>query len=828
MVPPGNSPEGPRPGLPRRQLARILPALILVAGLAAGAGAGWMWASRTDHDDRQAFDLRASQSVARLTTAIQSQVDLALATRATIDQNPLPTNRALSDWFASSGATRLEHALGVTYIQRVATKGELVYFLYGAVADPVTAAPWTAPFALTPKGSPPPYCMTRLLALAPAPLGAGDTVSPPGLDWCATSMSSALTSSTESGDAVMSTILTSGERVRLGLLGAGITPATNVAAGTVALNHLASRAALILVPVYRGAIPLMVGDRQSALVGWAGAIFDLPAMVEDAVSGQAGIGLTLSQESDSGAAPLVVGAGRPIRLGGLTDFFDLGVGGNWSIAVTGAAPSGLASGSAQGAVVGSLVAMAALLVAFLARRTWGAGRGLALSAGADGGGLGPDGSRDPLTGLPTRPIIIDRAEHMLARSRRNESSAAALVVGLDDFSDLNALYGWEVGDKVLTAVAKRLLATLREVDTVGRLAGDEFVVLAEGEPAGAPDVIAERLLDGLRTPFRLGGEGPGEIAVSASVGIALGPRLSADNLVRDAGIAMRQAKQAGRGRCALFEQDTPQATESRLALEEDLRRAVAHGEFALRYQPIFDIESRIPTGVEALVRWERRDGRILPPDHFLTALERAGLMEELGRWVVHEACRHAAELRRRGRSISVFVNVAASQLETDSLDLDVSEALSVSRLDPNALVLEVAEMSLLTNTDLVPDRLAALKALGVRIAVDDFGTGFSSLAYLRRLPIDILKIERSFIVSMATPEESSMVLRTLVDFGKSLGLEVIAEGIEHEGQIDPLLATQCDLGQGFLYARPMTAAQLELFLTMNDPARAPLWVVPPG
>jgi EAL domain-containing protein (putative c-di-GMP-specific phosphodiesterase class I) len=291
---------------------------------------------------------------------------------------------------------------------------------------------------------------------------------------------------------------------------------------------------------------------------------------------------------------------------------------------------------------------------------------------------------------------------------------------------------------------------------------------------------------------------------------------------------MRQAKQAGTGRYALFEQDMPQATESRLALEAELRRAVANQEFALRYQPIFDIESRATTGVEALVRWERPDGRILPPDYFLTPLERAGLIDELGRWVVHEACRQGAELHRRGRSISMFVNVAASQLETDALVSDVSDALAASGLDPHALVVEVAEMSLLRNTDVVPDRLSSLKALGVRIAVDDFGTGFSSLAYLRRLPIDILKIERSFIDSMSTPAESSMIMHTLVEFGQSLGLDVIAEGIEHEGQLDPLRAANCELGQGFLYGRPMTPIQLDLFLTMHDPARAALWVVPPG
>jgi diguanylate cyclase (GGDEF)-like protein len=430
--------------------------------------------------------------------------------------------------------------------------------------------------------------------------------------------------------------------------------------------------------------------------------------------------------------------------------------------------------------------------------------------------------------MPSHALVTDRAEQMLARSRRSQVATAALVVGLDNMSDINTLYGWDTGDEVLRAVGQRLSGTLREADTVGRLGGDEFVVLAEGASlAAGPEVIAERLLDVLRGPIHLEGGNPSEVVMSASVGIALGPRLAGADLLRDAGIAMRQAKSQGAGRFALFELDTSQALESRIALEGELRRAVDNEEFTLRYQPIFDIDSCTTTGVEAFLRWERPDGRLLPPDHFISHLERAGLMDTVGRWVLRHACIQGAELRERGRPISMSVNVSLAQLESESLVSDVADALSTSGLDPHALVIEVAEMALLRNTALALQRLTALKALGVRIAVDDFGTGFSSLAYLRQFPIDILKIDRSFIDSVATSSESSTLIHTLVEFGQTLGLEVIAEGIENEGQLHPLILANCDAGQGFLYGRPLTPAQLDLFLSMHDTADSSLWVVRP-
>jgi EAL domain-containing protein (putative c-di-GMP-specific phosphodiesterase class I) len=380
----------------------------------------------------------------------------------------------------------------------------------------------------------------------------------------------------------------------------------------------------------------------------------------------------------------------------------------------------------------------------------------------------------------------------------------------------------------LRAVAERLQTVLREADTVGRVGGDEFIVLTDGASlAAGPELVAERILEVLREPFYLDEERPEPYTVSGSLGVAFGPRLDAESLLQDAETALAQAKEAGRGRYALFGQDTPQAVESRLAFENELRSAVATDQFFLRYQPTFDIESRTTTGVEALLRWQHPTRRVIPPDHFLPLLEETGLIVPLGRWVIQEACRQGAVLHTNGYLISMSVNVSARQLESETLVDDVRQALHSSGFEPNALVLEITETTIMRDTSLMVDRLIALKGLGVRIAIDDFGTGYSSLAYLRQFPVDILKIDRSFISSLATTRDSSTLIHTLVQFGKTLGLETIAEGIEEEGQIDPLLAEQCDTGQGFLYGRPLSPTQLDIFLRTHLTQEPPLWVVPP-
>jgi len=435
---------------------------------------------------------------------------------------------------------------------------------------------------------------------------------------------------------------------------------------------------------------------------------------------------------------------------------------------------------------------------------------------------------DALTGLPGHTLVLDRTEQMLARSRRAQLPTAAVVLGLDDFADFNTRVGRAHGDQLLVAVGERLATVVREADTVGRLGDDRFVVLVDGATLLAgPELVAERILDILREPFVLADEEMDPVRISVSAGVALGPRLDAEALLRDAGLALAEAKSAGKGRYALFGKETADAEEGRDALAAELRSAVAASEFFLRYQPIFDIDTRKTTGVEALLRWQHPTRKVIPPDHFLPMLEESGLMVPLGRWVLHEACRQGAALHAAGHRISMSVNLSPTQLEGETVAADLGAALAESGLHPHALIVEVNETTLMHNTELMVERLVAIKSLGVRIAIDDFGTGYSSLAFLRQFPIDILKIDRSLISSMASTRESSMLIHTLVQVGKTLGLEVVAEGIEEEGQIDPLVAEQCDRGQGFLYGRPLTPTQLDIFLRTHLTQDAPLWVVPP-
>jgi diguanylate cyclase (GGDEF)-like protein/PAS domain S-box-containing protein len=420
---------------------------------------------------------------------------------------------------------------------------------------------------------------------------------------------------------------------------------------------------------------------------------------------------------------------------------------------------------------------------------------------------------DPLTALPNRTLILDRADQMLVRSRREYRPVAALFIDLDNFKDINDSLGHDAGDKVLQAVAHRFVGILRESDTVGRLGGDEFVVLAEGASLGAgPEMVADRLHDALREPFRVEGYDTVSLTVTASIGIAGGQRNSASELLRDADIALYRAKALGKNRSALFQPEMQTAVLDRIELDADLRSALGEEQFFLLYQPVFDLDHVTVSGVEALVRWRHPSRGVVPPDHFIPMLEESGLIVEVGRWVLMEACRQSAEWHRRGHRLSMSVNVSMRQLETHAFVDHIKEALEASSLDPTTLVVEITESTLMRDADATVRRLREIKDLGVQVAIDDFGTGYSSLAYLRQFPVDALKIDRSFISAMADSPESGALIHTLVELGRTLGLETLAEGIEDNEQLHKLQEEHCDRGQGFLFSRPIEPEAIEAFL----------------
>jgi diguanylate cyclase (GGDEF)-like protein len=424
-------------------------------------------------------------------------------------------------------------------------------------------------------------------------------------------------------------------------------------------------------------------------------------------------------------------------------------------------------------------------------------------------------THDPLTGLPNRTLMLDRVEQMLVRARRHQTPIAALFIDLDNFKSINDTLGHNAGDELLKSVTARLQGVVRDADALGRIGGDEFVIVAEElSLAAGPELIAERLLEGLREPFELaaGQETRLAVTVTASVGIAMGDRSSPDELLRDADIAMYRAKWDGKNRHVVFESGMQDAVQSHMELEMDLREALENREFFLVYQPTFDLRDMSPTGVEALLRWQHPTRGIVQPNDFIPLLEETGLIIDVGTWVLGEACRQAASWRDSGYPIGMAVNVSGRQLDTDELVAGVKGALAETALDPGSLTLEVTETTLMRNADETVRRLTAIKQLGVRIAIDDFGTGYSSLAHLQQFPVDALKIDRSFISRLTQNPEGETLIHTLVQLGKALSIETLAEGIELQQELSLLQQEQCDSGQGFLFAKPLDAEATEAFL----------------
>jgi diguanylate cyclase (GGDEF)-like protein len=404
---------------------------------------------------------------------------------------------------------------------------------------------------------------------------------------------------------------------------------------------------------------------------------------------------------------------------------------------------------------------------------------------------------DPLTELPNRALILDRAEQMIARAARQRHPCAALFIDLDGFKEINDTRGHEAGDRVLRTVAERLRAAVRDSDTVGRLGGDEFVVLVDGDSLDAGvEVVAERLLDVLCEPFR-DGLGAAPVNVRASIGIAMGEDHSAAELLREADVALYRAKSAGKSCYRVFGPEMDGEEPQGVSLTGSLVAAMANDEFVLEYQPIFGLADGRPTGVEALVRW----------DH-----------PQL--WVLREACRQAAEWHANGLVVDVSVNASIRQLERLAFVDEVRDVLLEVDLDPRRLIIEITETAIMSDVETTGSVLLGLKALGVRIAIDDFGTGYSSLSYLRQFPVDGLKIDRSFVAGVTESRASAELVRTLIGLGQALGLDTYAEGIERDEQLARLQEMGCGSGQGYLLARPLPAGSVATFLAEARAASA--------
>ena len=420
--------------------------------------------------------------------------------------------------------------------------------------------------------------------------------------------------------------------------------------------------------------------------------------------------------------------------------------------------------------------------------------------------------QDPLTALANRTLFLDRLEHASARAEREGSSLAVLFIDVDRFKNVNDSFGHAIGDAVLIEVGQRLRALTRATDTVARFGGDEFAVLIEdtnGQSVAAR--LASTIIDRLRQVFVIEGK---EIFLTASIGIALARRRSEDP-VRDADLAMYRAKTRGKDRYEFFAAGLRAVTLDRLELEGDLKRALDCGSFVLHYQPIVELATGTVTGLETLIRWQHPQRGLLLPDVFVPLAEETGAIFSIGRWVLREACRTASAWCDGPAGPYVSINLAPLQLQQVDMVEEIAQILAETGLDPSRLLLEITESSLLEDSRAI-QTLREIRKLDVRLAVDDFGTGYSSLHYLQRFPIDALKIPKLFIDQLSVRSADTALTQAIIGLGRTFGLEVIAEGIEHQEQLDQLRTLGCRTGQGFLFARPKGVAATEALL--RDPA----------
>jgi diguanylate cyclase (GGDEF)-like protein len=776
----------------------LVACVVFAVGVAASVAGGLFWCSSVRKQDHQAFQTVATDVGETVEMQLRRDSEFVATLRGVLARQPGLSASGFGSWFdAIEGRQRQVGELG-TLVVRLVPARALTAFQAKRNVDPAFRKLVSEEVKRVPATGRTRYC---LLAG-----GAVNTSYSPEItrllqgDWCnPRSPIGGYSTSGTSQASFMRSMAASGQTL--------IYPVT--AEG--------SSAFFIEAPFYkRDASLASPTERLAALQGWLSSSVDIPTLIRDSVADHGGLAVTLSHANP----------GRRMELMGRTETTaakpfayttTIGLDGTWVVRVRGThLVSGLPADT-QGFLV-SLVGTVVSALLFALLFVLGRSRANALGmVERKTGELRHQALHDALTGLPNRVLAIDRAEQMLARARRLHGPVAALYVDVDGFKDVNDTFGHAAGDELLKIVANRLASVVRDGDTAARLGGDEFVVLVEGSTLDAgPELVAERVLDVLRQPYDMNGEIGRELTLTASVGIAFGVRDSADELLRDADLALYAAKAAGRNCEVLFQAGMQTASQGRMTLGLDLAQGLDRGEFFLLYQPTFDLDSGRVIGTEALIRWQHPTRGLISPMDFIPIAEETGLIVPIGRWVLNEACEQAAEWHKHGHQIGMAVNVSGRQLDHEELVDDVRDALAHSGLAPQALTLEITETTLMRDAEAAGSRLRELKRLGVRIAIDDFGTGYSSLAYLRQFPVDALKIDRSFIGGIATSKESAALIHMLVQLGKTLNIETLAEGIEDQAQLETLQREHCDHGQGFLFSRPLDVESIETFLEGSE------------
>ncbi len=796
--------EGARADRNHRRRAWSLVALaILAVGVVASIVGAWTQYSSARSAARGAFSDRVSAAAAILTTQLQHNVDLDRLVRALIVTRPGLTNAEFRTWFriVNNGGSAYPAAVGFGYLERVPA-AQLPAFVREVTADPAGGSPahWSG---VVPAGKRSFYCLARLgIRVLPVAF-------PPSLDVCATGAGRALVDVGATGG-----FATLPRTITLGQFAARVATLDGVRAPS--LGALGRHQMLVLFePVYRGeALPPTAAGRRRLLVGWTVALFDGSRLLQSGVQRQDQLQLRLLR-LDPGQGPVAVATVGPrAKAGDLNEAVRMNVGGPWILQATGPAAGG--SSPLTQALVVLLVGLAVTVLLSLLIFALSTSRARALDlVDEKADELIRQALHDELTGLPNRWLVLDRADQLLARARRRGSIATVLVVDLDNFKDVNDTLGHAVGDELLKAVGDRLQDSVREGDTVGRLGGDEFVVLLEDDRLPSRGgLVAARILAELKAPFRIGTQDR-PLSIAASIGIATGDRKTAGDLLKDSDVALYRAKSLGKACYVSFDSGMGSSVQEQVQLKGDLQLALAEEQFFLVYQPIIDLATLEIVGAEALLRWKHPTRGVVAPLEFIPSLESTGLIVEVGRWVLKEACRQAAIWERQDLKLTMNCNISARQLESDALVQDLQSALESSRLGPSSLVIEITESTVMKDVTGTIRRLNAFKALGVGVAIDDFGTGYSSLSYVHRFPVDVLKIDRSFVSVIDDTSSASMLVQVIVQLGSELSLDVVAEGIETPGQYEKLLEMSCKRGQGFLFAKPLDPGAFETFVRVG-------------
>ena len=719
---------------------------------------------------RVAFQLSSTEVASTLKLAIQHQEDLTAGAGSFFASRPDASPAEFQAWVRATHPLGHYPALSKLALITLVHAPELAAFqarISGRPLKPATsksATPVAAGPKINPAGTRPYYC-----------LAAGEVAkhAAPGLDYCA---------------------LTPGALPLLRDTGQASYAAASVGQ---------EKAVVLETPVYDSGAPASTQTaRVAAFVGWVREVLLPGVLLEEALKGHPGNAVSLRLPGGAASEQFTAGSARR---GAQSSSSDLGHG--WVLqsfgAPAGAGVSG--DGSALAHLIGGILlsALIGLLVFLL-------GSGLSRGRAGKSREVRHADLYDPLTGLPNRALMLDRAELTLARAgRQSEMLAGALFIDIDGFKDVNEKLGDAAGDQLLKIVAERLEDVVRAGDTVGRLGGDEFVVLVESKARGIRlDSLARRVIAAMHKPLEV--DNFPSFFLTASIGVAFGRYASAEDLLRDAQLALYSAKSAGRDRYTLFNANMRSVIEGRGLLEDELKSALQGNQFSLLYQPTYDLRTQKIVSLEALIRWRHPTQGELSPADFIPLAEETGLIVPIGRWLLEEACTRAAAWNVGGRRVGISVKVSSMQLNRDGFSTDVRRALMQSGLEPSLLTLEISEATMMRDIAASTERIEELKQLGVRVAIGDFGgNGYAHHSELRGMSVDLLMVDRSCIAESDGEDYRSWLLEAILNVGNDLAIGVVAKGVESHEQLAALQQMGYTMAQGFLMGKPTPVTAVE-------------------